>query len=285
MLLLDAAFPPPPAQLVADCRAVGAGAVAPYVYGGFVNYTSAHYDALRAASIHILPIVVPGNVPPTYGNLAQDLSSTGIQGGPVVVDIESLSYPPTAWVAGLPAAIPGVQWGRYGTTGDLGRYPALAFNWYSQWPYAPGVWSPIPTLPNGWDGWQYAHDVQINGSQYDVSVIRDDFFGGDDLNADQDRKLTELHAALVPSNDNASPPDYNNPNLHDLLDRLWNTVMTGAPGGPFQDTYLTEMRKEIDAIKAALPTGGGTEPPEPAEPKSIVLHIPAVPGDATGTIT
>ncbi len=46
------------------------------------------------------------------------------------------------------------------------------------------------------------------------------------------------------------------------------------------DQALADIEREVKA----LPAGGGTEPPEPAEPKTVTLNITSVPGTATGTI-
>lgn len=268
MIMLDAAYPPSPSQLVADLRACGAGAHAWYVYGGITRYTSAHLDALSAAGVLALPIVVPGDIPPDYGTLAQDLSSSGVQGGPVVVDLERYSMPPAAWVAGLPAAIPGVRWGRYGTTGTLAGYPALAFDWVSWWPNNQQSLAPIPaSIPNGWAGWQYAHAISINGSGYDASVIDPaaifEATGGADLTPEETKQLGEVHTWAFSAAINTQPGFVPNPDgspsatktMRSELDEVHTWAYDAAVKAAELLDEVHALKAELDAIKAQMGPG------------------------------
>lgn len=66
-------------------------------------------------------------------------------------------------------------------------------------------------------------------------------------------------------------------------------IYDGMFADPATSAYAAQFHKLISDLVAAqlkaLPPGGGTEPPEPAEPKTITLTIPSVPGTATGTIS
>lgn len=66
---------------------------------------------------------------------------------------------------------------------------------------------------------------------------------------------------------------------HNWLKALYNQFTS-----PTYATADARTQAVLDAI-AKIPAGGVPEPPEPAEPKSITLNIPSVPGTATGTIS
>lgn len=67
------------------------------------------------------------------------------------------------------------------------------------------------------------------------------------------------------------------PDEHNWLKALYNQFTS-----PTYATADARTQAVLDAV-AKIPTG--SEPPEPAEPKNIVLNIPGVPGTATGTIS
>lgn len=178
VLVVDAAFPPSPAQWVADMNAIGAQGGAIYVYGGFTNYTAAHVQAAQAAGKHVVPIIVPGNAPPAPPLYAA-AAPYGLTSGLLVYDVESGSEPGPVWVqqAVDEANTAGWRAGVYCGQALRSSYSAGWF-WLSQWPYAAGIWQPVPTLIAGASAWQYAHDVNINGSLYDVSIFNEALFGG-----------------------------------------------------------------------------------------------------------
>lgn len=74
----------------------------------------------------------------------------------------------------------------------------------------------------------------------------------------------------------------------DQLARIYRAIFFPAdPADPYAGAITGLIKAQTDPIlKAveALPGGGGTEPPEPAEPKTITLTINAIPGTATGTL-
>lgn len=78
--------------------------------------------------------------------------------------------------------------------------------------------------------------------------------------------------------------------MYDQVGRIAYALgLTGSglnPGDPVNPPNQTQSQELLDILAAvkAIP-GGGTEPPEPAEPKTITLNIPSVPGTATGTLT
>lgn len=173
-LMLDAEFPPSPAQWVADLRAIGAAVGAYYVFnqaGGVLNYTAAHIAQAHAAGIYTLPIVVPGNRPPP-GPLTAAVDPYGDVPGLIVYDVEGGSYPGPRWVADSISAADAAGWngGTYCVGGDR-RFYGAGWWWQADWIYSL-TYQPVPqNLLPGASAWQYTHDVTINGSLYDVSVI------------------------------------------------------------------------------------------------------------------
>ncbi len=192
--MLDTLTPPSPGELVADCRQVGAQAVGRYWWRPWPGstWTLDHDAALAWAGIQILYIVVPGDNPPS-----PLVTCEGLRGVPVVADLEPSSLPAREWVDQFCAFVSWVQHGRalrYGDLGDLAGYPACEGDWISHGlgPIQAGVFEPVPPLPQ-WPGtvaWQYAVQVQINGHDYDASVVDLSIFpgfGGDDMFEDSDR--------------------------------------------------------------------------------------------------
>jgi hypothetical protein len=171
ILVLDAAYPPSPKQWVADMDAVGAQGGAIYVYGSFLNYTKAHVDVARAAGKQVLPIIVPGNQPPAPPLYAV-AAPYGITSGPLAYDIEDGSFPAPEWVEQAVNESNAAGWsaGVYSSGAARQQY-AFGWWWEARWPYGAGTWQPVPVLPTGQAGWQYAHDVVVNGSEYDISIF------------------------------------------------------------------------------------------------------------------
>lgn len=176
ILILDAAFPPAPAQWIADMNAIGADGGAIYVYGGFTNYTADHVKAAQAAGKHVIPIIVTGNAPPAPPLYAA-AEPYGLTSGLLVYDVETNSLPGPSWIQRAVDESNSAGWnaGVYCNQSLRGAYSAGWF-WLTQWPYAPGIWQPVPTLVSGARAWQYAHDVKINGSLYDVSIFDEGLF-------------------------------------------------------------------------------------------------------------
>lgn len=178
-LLLDAAFPPNPQQWIADMNAVGADGGFVYVYGPLTNYTAAHVSTARDDGKIVLPIIVPGNAWPASFTLISALRSYGFADGPVIVDLETNSLPPDQGLVSFAAyaSASGFQVDRYGNQSMLGKYTPEGEDWIADW-IRTGQLNPLPTLPQGWHSWQFVNDVVINGSQYDASIVDDEFVGG-----------------------------------------------------------------------------------------------------------
>src|SRR5262245_25140944 len=108
MLQLDALGLPTPAQLVADCKSVGAGAFATYCWRRAaddsvlpVYVTPDHLAACRAAGIRLVAIVVPGSNP-TAADIGASLDAAQHFGWSptrdlIAVDLETFSLPPGGW--------------------------------------------------------------------------------------------------------------------------------------------------------------------------------------------
>lgn len=189
-LALDAAYPPSPQQWVADMNAVGADGGFVYVYGPIVKYTLQHVTVARQSGKIVIPIIVPGNTWPTFGTLKSNLLRYGFQSGPVVVDLESSSLPPNAGLANFALYMQqnGYQLDRYGTQSVLGTYTPENEDWIADW-IRTGQLGPLPTLPQGWQSWQFVNDVKINGSTYDASIVSDSFVTGSDAMTLDDARL------------------------------------------------------------------------------------------------
>lgn len=180
--MVDAAFPPSANLWVSDMDAIGAVGGCVYVLGPFTNYSPIHVTLARSHDKVVVPIVVPGNSPPSYAQVWAALLNYQFSSGPVVVDLENGSEPADAWVTGLRTYLSAMGYSieRYGTSTELGKYSPEDEDWIASW-IRRGVLDPIPTLPNGWHAWQFVDDVIVNGRQYDVSVMDDLFLQGVDM--------------------------------------------------------------------------------------------------------
>ena len=180
MLMLDAAFPPPPEQLLADMDQVGAQACAVYVWGGASRgWTPQHVAALRTRGKYVLPIVVPGDNPPAdTGPILAAVRAFGFLRGPVMTDYETTSEPSASWAWLWETAqhAAGYVAGDYGTRSELGRYPAADDDWIASW-LRTGRMDPVPELPAGVLAWQFVDDVVLPHGAYDVSIVDPALFG------------------------------------------------------------------------------------------------------------
>jgi hypothetical protein len=185
IVLLDALWPPAPADLVRDVLEVGAAGCWLYVarwdaqgrWMGTGGCTPGHAIALRAHGLACPGIVVPGNAPPS--DLSGVQSALGWFGTDprTAFDLEAYSFPSAAWLMTAAAAVR--QLGhlalRYGDGPTLAlRYPELDGDWWSHGaiPVRAG-WAPadgVPELPAGLVADQFAVEASINGHSYDVSV-------------------------------------------------------------------------------------------------------------------
>lgn len=167
--LLDAAYPPAdPAVLVADVRAAGARAVGLYAVNLSVPAAvrePAYALAVKALGVGVLPIVVPGNVPPLVPTVIAALTTWGLGlNDLIVVDIERWSTPPVAWVAEFCRAWSAA--GIYCQEGYRAQYAAAQprFWWLA-------AWSTPPPVPPTWDAHQYGSYQGPSGMTYDASTV------------------------------------------------------------------------------------------------------------------
>lgn len=189
---LDALFPPSPDDLVRDMDEAGAEAVAIYVLrrdalGGVLSgggWTVAHVERVQAAGKYVVPIVVPGNRPPeTDWNDALDHAHAfGVPTSFIVLDLETFSFPPVAWVRGFIDHAHAAGWKvlRYGDTAALAGYPPADGDWISHGAgilVRSGSYRPAPKLPDGLAADQYAVGAFISNHAYDVSVARRGLLG------------------------------------------------------------------------------------------------------------
>lgn len=261
VLVVDAAFPPAPEQWVTDMDEIGAQGGAVYVYGGFTNYTADHVKAAQAAGKHVVPIIVPGNAPPPPPLYAA-AAPYGLTSGLLVYDIEVNSEPGPAWVQQAVDEANAAGWnaGVYCNQSLRSTYAAGWF-WLTQWPYAAGIWQPVPTLVEGASAWQYAHDVSINGSLYDVSIFDEALFGEGEIVLNEGFKLglakTAIKAAYgrFPTQqeefDFASSLADDGSNYNTLCDQL-QTDASNPDSLRLQNTTLAD---EVDQLKQAPPSG------------------------------
>lgn len=261
MILLDTLFPPPPAQLVADCRAVGAAGCWVYFLRRAADgtpldngtWTLAHVQALRAAGLLAPGIVVPGNVPPAADVVMAAARAAGVD--PVIGDdLETASEPPAAWEDALDqaAAAAGYQELNYGPASVLGLYDPGEPGWLASW-LRTGQLDPIPALPAGWRAWQFVNDLAINGSWYDASVVDPALFGGEMLDQTTVEKLLQGAAdagaaraevtlgfqALADGSKDPAAPNY----LSTRLDQL-AALITGLD--------VAAIKTELDTMQSAL---------------------------------
>lgn len=249
LLMLDAAYPPLPDQLNADCDAVGAGGVFAYLWGPIVNWTPDHVTLMRAHGKIVIPIIVPGNFPGDPINMLHALPLWGFHDGPVMFDFETNSEPALVWWkwAQDTLAAGGYHAEPYGTTPILGIYDPTDDDWVAEW-IRTGVLDPIPNLPPNWEAWQFVNDITINGHQYDASVINPDALGVfPDMTPEQDAALTETQQRSAD---------------------IWNLLTQGRTGAQFGHpdlqvwgiSHIEEMQQALADILLTLhnvPPGTG----------------------------
>jgi hypothetical protein len=204
---LDAAFPPTAPLWVQDMNAVGADVGFIYVYGPYLNYTPTHKTMAEAAGKHVMPIVVPGNKPPTYGVIWAALLGYGFGGGPVWVDREPGSEPADSWVQGLRAFLDplGYRTDTYCMASECGKFTPEDGEWVASW-IRTGTLNPLPAMPQGRHAWQFVNDVSINGRQYDASIVDDTFITGEiELTPEQVQMLRDIWFFLLQGADEPAP--------------------------------------------------------------------------------
>lgn len=243
LLMLDALYPGTPAQLVANCKAVGAAGALGYVWHGSAQsydtggWSLAHFDALRSAGLITAPIASGTSAyTPTPQQIIQAARAWGFTSGPLIHDMEGPgNLPPQSWwnnainvdrAAGYTAI-------KYGNQPDVSSY-ANGDGWW-QARYIQQTVNPQPALPAGLIGWQYANSVSINGTQYDVSIFDAGVFEGEEMTQ------AEFNALLSGNNDFLA--------LIWRVDAILNNYATVA-GGP--------TKGEANALHAALASSGGS---------------------------
>lgn len=257
-LMVDALFPA--ADPVPDMEAVGADVLAIYCLrrnanGADIGIGGASLQVVRAAlgaGKAVVPIVVPGDVPPQSDwQAALDAAhALGIPTGAIVVDLEQFSLPAPSWVLGFRDHARAAGWKvlRYGDTAVLSGYPPCDGDWVSHGliPVRLGEWEPVPALPAGVWGDQYAVQVTINGHSYDVSIIEGVPMAVDPAKIDaMSSKVDDMWKAITSTNYGDVDPN-NQP-----LNPMWMIA------------YMYNMLKAegVDAIAkavvAALPPSAG----------------------------
>lgn len=173
--LLDAAFPPADVQKwIAALRSAGAAGCLAYVYDTQATpnlWTPAYCRAIQDAGFGILPVYVFGPAYPVIGHARQVMAAYGWDSGPVMGDLERGSMPGTTyfrlWCQDLRSH--GFQSVAYGAQATLDTYrPAADAGFLAR--YIQRALNPIPALPAGCDGWQYANSFAFSGIDVDASV-------------------------------------------------------------------------------------------------------------------
>jgi hypothetical protein len=138
----------------------------------------------------------------------------------------------------------------------------------------------VPAGPYPIAAVQYANSA-MSGGHYDLSIVHTVFGpGGGTIGGDmvypRDPNTGAIYAVAV-------NPITARTEKHALTPAEWAVLGHTGPFADLSGTDLADLLALPDMVAAT--SGGGTEPPEPAEPKTITLDIPSVPGKATGTIS
>jgi len=281
-LFLDALNPSSPDQLVNDLRQVGASAVGLYVLRrdasgnllGNGDWTPGHVQAVLAAGFHVLPIVVPGSRPQDSDpqSAIDTALAFGCPVGPIVVDLETFSFPSAGWVGGFIQTVRAQGWKalRYGDVTALAGYPVGDGDWISHGyiPVRSDQLFPVPALPQvaGVVGDQYTVGVILNGTSYDGSVFDLNIFGGVDdmaLTPEQDQRLADvlymlLYGAAPRFADSASNPmGWQVPGGKGHLTRAFEQSFAN------QAAILADLgvdQSEIDTVLAKIQTPAPVDP-------------------------
>jgi hypothetical protein len=200
-IMLDAAFPPSPAQWAIDLDSVHANVGAIYTFGGLLHYTSDHVRAAQVLGKRILPIVVPGDTPPAPDTVLDSIAPYGITSGPVGVDRENMSMYPVSWDDAFDARARarGFVPLEYHNRNDARTPPDVDEQWLAAW-IRTGAMDPVPSMPAGFMAYQFVNDVRIGGSLYDVSIVDTALWEGAAAGADNNTTvggiMTEAEAIV-----------------------------------------------------------------------------------------
>jgi hypothetical protein len=250
MRILDVAYPPEPALLVSDLQALGAGGCAGYVVDLALNppttWTPAHAQALRAAGLVFLAIVVPGNSPP---------AADGCWGwwdgqGPIALDLEAGSEPAGAWVQAWIAAVRqrGGSPGLYGGSAIQSAYGGLdwGWRWLADWTFVEPA-----APPAGFQAVQWTDRMTVGGRRYDGSVFDPIVFGGGDLTPEEHDTLQQVRDALARFEAGQDAPAQLITAILQRLDQqvipaLQQLAKASVPGD------LAQLQADVAAITAAV---------------------------------
>jgi len=254
MRILDIFTAPAPAQLVADVRQIGYDGAAGYVVdlavSGRSTWSPAHVEALRAAGLVFLPIVVPGEMPPPADGLWGWWDGTG----PIELDLEPGSEPPVSWVADWISAVRrrGGSPGMYGPAADHRVYGGLDWDWrcLANWTY-----SEPAAPPAGFQGVQWTNLMVVNGTRYDASVFSEEVF----LPVAQLDEILSLVQAI-----------------NDRTGQIWNSQNWGTPtGGDVPQGWTPITLARIAQAVGIDPASVGNKVPA-AGPNDLVALVQAV---------
>lgn len=255
---LDALFPPDAASVVRDANQVGAQVIGCYVFrqGGIGGWNPMLVQNIRAAGKTMLPIVVPGNNPPPASTVLNAVRAMGFAGGVVALDLEATSLPPVAWATSWITIVQaaGFKPIEYGSVLNLEPYGiGLSMDWVANW-LRTGSLEPLPTLPSGEAGWQFANEVSINGHVYDASLFDSSIFEGDDMFEQADRDQLQAVFNYVKGEYEAALPDASTTRILDKLgtptptpDPVTVDASAVAAALAADDTFLQAVAKAVIA--------------------------------------
>lgn len=252
--MLDALDPPAdPAQLVRDVKAAQCAGAFAYVWrpGGVGTWTLAHVEALRAAALAAVPVVVaPGAGGNVYTELLNAARSWGFAAGALVCDMESpYNLPPASWWLQLvdTARAAGYRPIKYGNAGDVGSYANGDGWWLAR--YVQHSWYPRPgALPPGAVAWQYANLVSVNGTTYDASICDASIFEEDAMTEEQAQQLAAIFQMLTDGTTSLSNNKWINDELSRLQGQLGDLQAAVAklqPGAPASGAISGTISGEI----------------------------------------
>jgi hypothetical protein len=256
---LDAADPPAPTQWVKDLDTAGADVAFVYIPkyggGGSGHYTNSHVAAAKAAGKIVCPIVVPGSSPPAMAAAIQEAQSIGAWPCSVFafdVAIGDNNFTDGPWLKAAVAdlAAQGVVGLVYCQSSIRKTYP------WGEWWQAAGP----KTLPSGQAASQYAADVDINGSQYDKSIVDLTVFEETDMDATQAQQLQDVWDALGGAQivTGVNYLGWSRTVTSELAAIQTKVDALSSMGGltPAQAAQLTDIQTKLDALVTSLKASG-----------------------------
>ena len=246
-------------DIVAACHQVGAEGAFAYVWrGGDVgDWSTLKVQELRNAGLAVIPVAVPaGNDSTPLQQILDAAKAFGFGEGPLVFDLESPGNLPSGywWTRAINGSRQaGFRPILYGNRGDVGGYDKADGWWLAD--YVQQSVEPVPQLPLGEAGWQYANQVQINGRTYDCSVIDAAIFGGSEVLDPNDPVVKDIQAqlgrieyGLIPA-----PPDALGAQGELTLRLRDIQAKVDAPGGPVPGSPTAlQIATALEAMAASL---------------------------------